>query len=125
MARSLYGLLVIALLSAAGCGQKPEALVEAPAATAGQGAERPAPPGESAHTIGAASAGEALEARVKTSLMSEAGLGAGELDVEATAEGDVTLKGRVVAAEKQRQIEAAVLEIEGVRSVRNGLTVGP
>jgi osmotically-inducible protein OsmY len=124
MARSLCGLLMLAVLAAAGCGQKPEARIEAPATIAGHGAERPAPPGESAHTIGAASAGEALEARVKTSLLSEAGLGAGGVDVEANAEGVVTLKGRVAAAEKQRQIEAAVLAVEGVRSVQNGLTVG-
>jgi osmotically-inducible protein OsmY len=125
MGRIFYGLLAAAVVAAAGCGKAPEARIAAPPVNAAEGGEQTAPPGESAHTLGEAAAGEALAARVKTSLMSRKGLATGDLQVEATADGVVTVRGSVAAAEKQRQVEAAVREVEGVSSVENALTVAP
>jgi len=151
MSRQIWALFAVAVLAVGGCGQKQERQVEgltvvpAPAAkepTApgsaedmdghGDGREpvaaRPAPPGESGHTIGTAAAGAAIAAKVKTTLISltaEEGLATGNLDVKAKADGTVTLTGSVPSEEQKQRIEQAALAVEGVRAVQNALTLAP
>jgi hypothetical protein len=128
IARWFTMMLGLALI-AAGCAREAERPAVTPAATPAAAHEttpEPMPPlaeGESAHTIGKTAAGAALATKVKMWLIESEGLAPDDLDVEATPEGEVTLEGSVAAEEQRRRIEDAVLAIEGVSTVENGLSV--
>jgi hypothetical protein len=129
MDRLVYGMLVTALLASGGCARSTEPPVAEPSAVPTAVRQTRPPPGpapavgESAHTIGKTAAGAALAAKVETSLIDLGGLPMGDVDVEATPEGAITLQGSVPGEAEKRRIEEAVLQVEGVRSVRNALTV--
>lgn len=122
--RWTQALWVVALTALwGGCARAPE--TPPPSGAASVPTATPGAAGESSHTIGEAAASAALGAKVKTVLIGVKGLDTGKLDVEATADGVVTLKGKVPSAAQKRKAEATALRVEGVRSVRNALVVAP
>jgi len=118
-----------------GCAQREERTASGPP-PAGPGSTAPSnsPPGpagpaevigETAHTIGKAAAGAALAAKVKNALIISKDLDTSKLNVDATADGVVTLMGSVPTAAQKTRAQKLAKQIEGVQSVRNQLTVAP
>lgn len=69
-----------------------------------------------------AAADAALATKVRTVLATRKGLDASRLQVEARG-GHVILKGEVASREQAELAERAAMEVEGVQSVENQLTV--
>jgi hyperosmotically inducible protein len=68
-------------------------------------------------------AGAALTTKVKTALAKDAGFKTlGKIDVD-SADGVVTLKGRVESAEAKKKAEQIAKQVDGVKSVKNELRV--
>jgi osmotically-inducible protein OsmY len=66
----------------------------------------------------------ALTGKVKSALAKEEGFKTlTRIDVDSTDAGVVTLKGKVESAEAKKKAEAVVKQVDGVKSVRNQLTV--
>jgi len=73
--------------------------------------------------VSKSAAGAALTTKVKTALASEAGLKTvTNIDVD-SADGVVTLKGKVASAELKKKAEAVAKKVDGVKSVKNQLRV--
>jgi hyperosmotically inducible protein len=123
------------LLLVGGCAQREERTSTAlPSAGPGSAVPSNSPPGpqgpgevigETAHTIGEAAAGAALAAKVKNALLISKDLDTSKLNVDASAEGVVTLTGSVPQAAQKARAEKMAKQIEGVQTVRNRLTVAP
>lgn len=101
-----------------------EAETKSPQGSAEGESPRASAEGESSSTIGEASEEAAIAASVKKAL-TEGSLDNGNVTVMARPDGTVTLKGQAVSEEQKRAVEQAVLEVEGVSSVENGLTLAP
>lgn len=66
----------------------------------------------------------ALTGKVKTALAREEGFKTlTRIDVDSSATGVVTLKGKVESAEAKKKAEEVVKQVDGVKSVKNQLTV--
>lgn len=73
--------------------------------------------------VSKSAAGAALTTKVKTALAKDAGLGTmTNIDVD-SADGVVTLKGKVDSAEMKKKAEAVAKKVEGVKRVKNELRV--
>jgi hyperosmotically inducible periplasmic protein len=81
--------------------------------------------GEAGHTIGQPAANAALTAKVKNALNTTKGLNTSKLNVDTAADGAVTLTGSVPTAGQKVLAEKTAKQIEGVKSVKNELTVAP
>jgi hyperosmotically inducible protein len=65
----------------------------------------------------------AITAKVKTALLAEKGVSGTDINVD-TAQGTVTLSGRVADASQIDRAAQVAKEVEGVKTVLNKLTVG-
>jgi hypothetical protein len=65
----------------------------------------------------------AITAKVKTALLAEKGVSGTDINVD-TAQGTVTLSGRVSEASQIERAGQVAKEVEGVKTVLNKLTVG-
>lgn len=73
--------------------------------------------------VSKSAAGAALTTKVKTALAKEEGLKTlGKIDVD-SADGVVTLKGRVDSAEMKKKAGEVAKKVDGVKSVKNQLRV--
>jgi hyperosmotically inducible protein len=73
--------------------------------------------------VSKSAAGAALTTKVKTALATDAGLRTmTSIDVD-SADGVVTLKGKVASAEMKKKAEAVAKKVEGVKRVKNELRV--
>ena len=73
--------------------------------------------------VSKSAAGAALTTKVKSALASEAGLRTmTNIDVD-SADGVVTLKGKVDSAEAKKKAEEVAKKVDGVKSVKNQLRV--
>ena len=73
--------------------------------------------------VSKSAAGAALTTKVKTALASDAGMRTmTNIDVD-SADGVVTLKGKVDTADAKKKAEAIAKKVEGVKRVKNELTV--
>jgi hyperosmotically inducible protein len=81
--------------------------------------------GEAAHTIGQTAANVALTAKVKNTLNTTKNLNTSRLNVDTTGDGVVTLKGSVPTAGQKVLAEKTAKHVEGVKAVKNELTVAP
>jgi hyperosmotically inducible protein len=74
-------------------------------------------------TVSKGAASAALTTKVKTALAKDAGFKTlGKIDVD-SADGVVTLKGRVESAEAKKKAEQIAKQVDGVKSVKNQLRV--
>jgi hyperosmotically inducible periplasmic protein len=73
--------------------------------------------------VSKSAAGAALTTKVKTALAKDIGMGtATSIDVD-SADGVVTLKGKVNSAEAKKKAEEIAKKVDGVKSVKNQLRV--
>jgi hyperosmotically inducible protein len=136
--RAIGAALALALgLALGGCSKQNETAGTAPPTPGGPAgpANGPGPggmpggapnaAGEASHTIGQPAANAALTAKVKNTLNTTKGLNTSKLNVDTSADGVVTLTGSVPAAGQKMRAEKIAKQVEGVKSVKNDLTVGP
>jgi hyperosmotically inducible periplasmic protein len=73
--------------------------------------------------VSKSAAGAALTTKVKTALASDVGMKTmTNIDVD-SADGVVTLKGKVDSADTKKRVEAAAKKVDGVKRVKNELRV--
>jgi hyperosmotically inducible periplasmic protein len=73
--------------------------------------------------VSKSAAGAALTTKVKTALAKDIGMGTTtSIDVD-SADGVVTLKGKVDSAEAKKKVEEVAKKVDGVKSVKNQLRV--
>lgn len=136
--RAIGAILALALgLALGGCNKQNETAGTAPPPPSGPAgsANGPGPggmpggapnaAGEASHTIGQPAANAALTAKVKNTLNTTKGLSTSKLNVDMTADGVVTLKGSVPTAGQKTLAEKTAKQVEGVKSVKDQLTVAP
>jgi hyperosmotically inducible periplasmic protein len=136
--RAIGAVLALALgLALGGCSKQNETAGTAPPPPGGPAgpANGPGPggmpggapnaAGEASHTIGQPAANAALTAKVKNTLNTTKGLRTSKLNVDTTADGVVTLKGSVPTAGQKALAEKTAKQVEGVKSVKDELTVAP
>src|SRR6185503_17526813 len=78
---------------------------------------------ENRREVSKSAAGAALTTKVKTALASDIGMKTmTNIDVD-SADGVVTLKGKVDSADTKKRVEAAAKKVDGVKRVKNELRV--
>jgi hyperosmotically inducible protein len=130
-------IVVAGSLLLAGCAQRGERTEQpqAPPGAPNAASEPRSEAGEAARSAGQAAeeavrgAGQAAEnavltAKVKNALIITRGIDTSNLNVDTTKDGVVTLRGSVPTAEMKRLVEKTAKNVEGVRAVRNTLSVG-